>query len=158
MIDHGVTAGPIRARIARAPHDVSGRVAGPQPLEQFHQLLPLSRLDHIVGIEPEGEIACGACQRLIARRGEAIDPDEIKDFRSERPGNFHGPVGAAGVDDDDLVEYAPYRLQAMRQVIFLVFNNHGQADLGAVPGQNRDYRRITMVPFSRFSGMWNLRF
>jgi hypothetical protein len=59
VIDNGFATRPIRARIARAAHHVSSLVAGPQSPEQLPQFLAFSRLDHVVSIQPECEIAGG---------------------------------------------------------------------------------------------------
>jgi hypothetical protein len=71
VIDHGLAAGPVRARVARTAQHVRRLVTGPQWREQLTQFLPFSPLDHVVGIQPEREIADGMRQRLIARRGDA---------------------------------------------------------------------------------------
>ncbi len=77
------------------------------------------RLDHVVGIEPEGVLARGLLQRGVAGRGEVIDPGEFADLRPERLGDAPGAVGRPGVHDDDLIEDPPHRLEAMRQVLLL---------------------------------------
>ena len=49
-----------------------------QPVQQLPQLLPLRRVNDIIGIEPERIVAGGPRQRRVAGRGEVIDPDEIE--------------------------------------------------------------------------------
>ncbi len=75
MIDHGIAAAAVGTRIAGATHDVSGRLLGSQPVEKREELLPLRRIDLVVGIESERVIAGGVRQRFISRRGEVIDPE-----------------------------------------------------------------------------------
>jgi hypothetical protein len=48
--------------------------------------------------------------------------------RAEFERDLPGPVGAAGIDDDDLVEDPAHRFEAMRQVVLLISHDHGQAD------------------------------
>jgi hypothetical protein len=87
--------------------------------QQRVELFALRRLDHVIRIEPEGIIARGVCQRLVPRRGEVIDPGKLKDTRSEFAGDLDRAIGAARIDNNDLIEHPPHRFQAMRQVFFL---------------------------------------
>ena len=96
------------------------------------ELLSLGRLDDVIGIEPKRIIAGGPRQCRIAGRGEVVDPDKIKHTCPERPGDLDRAVGAAGIDDDDLIEQPAHRFETGGKVFFLVPNNHGQADSGPV--------------------------
>ena len=111
MIDDRVTARPIRARVARAAHHIRGPVAGPQPVKNRPELFDLDRIDHIIGIEPEGVITGRMGQRFIPCRGEIVDPDEIKHLRTELAGDLLRAVNAACVDDDNFIKQprAPIR-------------------------------------------------
>ena len=40
---------------------------------------------------------------LIPRRREIVTPGEIENLRPEVRCNFFGPVGRAGIDDDDFI-------------------------------------------------------
>ena len=77
-------------------------------------------------------------QRGVARGGEVVDPGELEDLGPARPGDLAGAVDAAGIDDDDLVEDPAHRFQAMRQVLLLVPDDHGQAG----PGEARHGRSL----------------
>ena len=59
MIDDGLAAAAVGAGVAGAAHDISRRLVRPQSVEELLELLPLGRIDHIVGVEPEGVIAGG---------------------------------------------------------------------------------------------------
>ena len=58
------------------------------------QLLPLRRVDHVIGINSERIISRGPRQRRVPGRGEIIDPDEIKHPRAKLPGNLPRPIQA----------------------------------------------------------------
>ena len=109
VIDDGLAAAAVLSRVAGASHHEGGCVPRPQPVEQRLQFRPLGRLDHVVGIEPEREIAGGPRQRGIARRGEVVDPDEVEHPGAELAGDLDRPVDAARIDDDDLIEDPPHR-------------------------------------------------
>ena len=57
VVDDRLPARAIGAGIARAAHHVGGLVAGPQASQQRFELRALGRIDHVVGVEPEGIIA-----------------------------------------------------------------------------------------------------
>ncbi len=59
-----------------------------QSVQQLPQLLPLRRVNDIIGIEPERIVTGGPRQRRVAGRGEVIDPDEIKHPSPELAGNL----------------------------------------------------------------------
>ncbi len=61
---------------------------------------------HIIGVEPEGIIALCPRECRVAGRGEVIDPHEIEHAGSELAGDLSRAVGAARVDDYDLVKQA----------------------------------------------------
>ncbi len=66
-------------------------------------------------------------QCLVPGRGEIVNPDEIEHPGPEFPRDLLGPVRTARVNDDDLVENPCHRLQTVRQIVFLVADDHGQA-------------------------------
>ena len=66
-------------------------------------------------------------ERRVPRRGEVVDPGKVEHPGPELAGDLDGPIDAAGIDDDDLVEDPPHRLQAMRQVVLLVSHDHGES-------------------------------
>ena len=134
MVDDRRPAARLAVGVAGAADDVGRLVARPRPSSSASQLGPLGRLDHVVGVEPEGVVAGGAGQRRVAGGGEVVDPGEVEDPRPERAGDLHGAVGRAGVDDDDLVEEPGGRAQAGRQVRLLVADDHRQADPGRRAG------------------------
>ena len=103
-----------------------------QTRQQRLELLAFGRLDHVVGIEPEGIIAGGVRQGRVPGRGEVVDPDEIEHPRPERAGDFDGAVLAAGIDDDDLIEEPAHRSETMRKVLLLVPDDHGERDASPV--------------------------
>ena len=74
VIDNRVTAGSIRAGVARAAHHVPGEVAGPHLSGECHELFTFDRFDHIVRIEPKRIITGRMRERFIPCRGEIIDP------------------------------------------------------------------------------------
>ena len=82
------------------------RLRDRQTVQQRLQLLPLRRVNHVIGIEPERIIPGRPRQRRVPGRGEVIDPDEIKHPRPKLPGNLPRPIGRAGVNHHDLVEQA----------------------------------------------------
>ena len=63
----------------RPPHSKVGLHAS-ETRQQRPQLLSLVRLDHVIGVEPEGIIAGRVRERLVTRRGEAVDPRELEDL------------------------------------------------------------------------------
>ena len=132
VVDDGIAAGPIGLGVTRAAHHEPGRrqFARSDLIEQPLELCPLGRLDHVIGIEPEGVIAGGMLESIVPRRGEAIDPGEFEDLGPERAGDRNRVVGAAGVDDDNLVEHAGHRGQAMWKIFVLVLYDHRQGDAG----------------------------
>ena len=130
MIDDGLPAAAVGAGIAGASDDVARRLVRVETLQQGDELPPLLRLDHIIGIEPEGIIAGRVRERRVAGGGEVVDPGEIEDLRPELPGDLARAIDAAGIDDDDLIEDPAHRLQAVRQVLLLVADDHRQADPG----------------------------
>ena len=121
-----------------------GRAAFPgslrelQTVQQRSELLPLGRVDHVVGIQPEGIIAGGVFQGRVAGGGEIIDPDEVEHPRPEFARDLLGPVGAAGIDHDDLVEKSRAPTQAMRQIFLLVSDDHGQTDPAAAADRSSE--------------------
>ncbi len=128
MVDDGLAAAAVGAGIAGASHDVSRRLVRPQSREELPELLPLGRVDHVVGIEPEGVNAGGVGERLIPRRGEVVDPGELEHVGSELLGDLDRPIARPGIDDDALIEDPADRFQALRQVLLLVFQDQGQGD------------------------------
>jgi hypothetical protein len=68
MIDDGLAAGAVGRRIAGAAHDITGLVFSSQPGKQCPQLVPLRRIEHVIGVEPEGKITRGMGQGLIPRQ------------------------------------------------------------------------------------------
>jgi hypothetical protein len=112
VVDNRVAAGSVRRRIAGAAYHVAGVFTGAQAVQVRFELLSFGCIDHIVGIEPESVVAGGAGERRIACRREVVDPGEIEDAGTKRTGDLDRAVGAAGVDDDDLVEEAFRRAQA----------------------------------------------
>ena len=111
-------------------------------MEQSIQFLPLRRVDHIIGIEPERVIARGAGSAPLApwrnRR-----PTRSQRPAPERSRDLGRSIRAAGIDDDNLVEEPTDRLEAMREVIFFVSGDHGEGDL---------VRRRSPLPLLRPSG------
>src|SRR5262249_2084444 len=107
-----------------------------------------SGIDALVGIQPEGVIAGGPLERGVAGRGEVVDPDEIEDTGAERSRDLDRPVARSRVHDDRLIEEAPGRLQAMRQVGLLIPDDHRQRDPARAPGGGRDRGS----PSARMSG------
>ena len=79
VIDDRLAAAAVRARVAgaRARTQAAGS-SRPQSVEQRPQFLPLGRIDHVVGIEPEGIIAGRPGQGRVPGRGEVVDPDEVE--------------------------------------------------------------------------------
>ena len=128
MIDDGVAAAAIGAGVAGASHHVGRRLVRPQAVQQCPEVLTLRWVDHVIGVEPERVIAGGVGERLVPCGGEVIDPGELEHAGPEFPGDFHRPVDAPRIDDDDLIEDPPHRLEALRQVLLLVSDDHGQAD------------------------------
>src|SRR5260370_27817216 len=57
---------------------------------------------------------------LIARGREVVAPGEIENLGAEAGRNFFRAVGRTGIDDDDLVDKVRGRLQATRQLLFLI--------------------------------------
>ncbi len=82
-----------------------------QSLENLFELLSLGRIDDIVCVEPKGIIPRGPRQCGIACGGEIIDPYKIKDACPKRPGDLGRAVGAAGIDDNDLIEHPAHGLE-----------------------------------------------
>ena len=90
MIDDRLPTIAIRRRIARTSHHIGSpvgsavrtipgrRLGDLQTVQQSPQLLPLRRVDHVIGVEPEGIITRGSRECRVAGCGEIIDPDEIK--------------------------------------------------------------------------------
>ena len=72
------------------------------------ELVPLRRVKHIVGVEPECIISSRPCQSCVASCGEVINPDEVEHLCPKRSGNFHSPVDAAGIHDNYLVKDPTY--------------------------------------------------
>jgi hypothetical protein len=110
MIDHRLPAIPIRPWITRAANDVCGLITAPYPIKQRLQLLPLVRINDIIGIQPERIIPGRPRERSVAGRGEVINPHEVKHPRPELAGNLHGPIGRARIDHHDLIEKPADRL------------------------------------------------
>jgi hypothetical protein len=104
MIDDRVAPGSIPARITCAAHHESGLVASPQSLKDSLELVPLNRLNHIIGIEPKRIIAGRMRKRLVSRCREVVDPFEVKHPCPELAGDLLGPVRAARIEDHDLIE------------------------------------------------------
>ena len=57
-------------------------------------------------------------ERLVPGRREAVDPDEIENLGTERPGNLDGPIRAARIDDHDLVEQSLAQTQDNAEMFF----------------------------------------
>ena len=55
---------------------------------------------------------------------------KLEDACAELARDLDRPILAAGVDDDNLVENPPNRLQTMPEVFFLVSRDDGEADFG----------------------------
>ena len=160
MVDDRVAACSVGAGIARTAHDVRDLLAFSQSLENLFELLSLGRIDDIVCVEPKGIIPRGPRQCGIACGGEIIDPYKIKDACPKRPGDLGRAVGAAGIDDNDLIEHPAHGLETGGKVFFLVPNNHGEADTGpAVGGAGLAYsdRRRSVHRFRRFTQIRNRR-
>ena len=111
-----------------ALHDITGLIVGSQAIEQVPDRRACRRVDHIIGVEPEGVIARGMGECHVAGRREIVDPVEVDDACAERLGDLSGPVEAARVDDHGLIEESACRFQAAWQVVLLVPDDHGQAD------------------------------
>jgi len=94
MVHHRLPAVAVRPRIARAADHIRGLFAGPQTVEQDLEFFSLGRIEHIIGVQPEG-INAFASPVPRARRGEVIDPDEIEDPGPELAGDLPRAVGAA---------------------------------------------------------------
>ena len=75
-----------------------------QFVEQRLELDSLGRIEHIIGIQPERIVPLCPRERRVAGRGEVTDPDEIEHPGPELAGDLPRAVGAARIDDHDLVE------------------------------------------------------
>ena len=60
--------------------------------------------------------------------GKVILPGKVKDLIGKVGGNLPGPIGGAGVHNDNLVHEASHTLQTALQHIFLILYNHTQTD------------------------------
>ena len=107
---------------------VAGRPARVRPA-----LLPLCRVNHVVGIEPERIIAGGPRQRRVAGRGEVINPDEIKHPCAELFSDLPRAIFRPRVNHHDLVEQAANGAQAGRKVLLFIPYDHRETHGGRRP-------------------------
>lgn len=86
--------------------------------------LPVPFQQHVVRIEPHHVLFRRLVERIVAGRGEVLNPFEIEDAVRVTGYDFLGPVGRTRVDDVDLVNQAPDGVQATPDRLFLVLDNH----------------------------------
>ena len=79
--------------------------------------------DALVGVDVENPVAPRAIEGVIAGCGEVVRPGELVHPGAVCPRNVHGPIGRAGVDDDDLVDELVERREAGRQEALLVLDD-----------------------------------
>src|SRR4029077_2599319 len=103
-----------------------GGVEAREAMHESAKLFEGVRLDSLVGIEPEDPVTGGMGKRFIAGGGEVVRPGEIKDPGAELPGNVRGAVGRSGVDGNDFVKQLMNGVEALRQILPLVFDDHAQ--------------------------------
>ncbi len=71
-------------------------------VEEGFELGAVVVIEGFIGIEPKDPVAGGVAERLIARRGKAVNPGEVKDAGAQGGGDFLGAVSGAGIDDNHL--------------------------------------------------------
>ena len=69
-----------------------------------------------------------ALEKAKFRAGKIVLPGEIEDLAGILAGDLLGAVRTARVRDDDLVYQVPDGIQTAGQVLFLVFDDHAEAD------------------------------
>ena len=81
----------------------------------------------LVGIQRKHPVARHRCERAILLRTEAGPVGGNDDARTVRPGDRDDVVGAAAVDDDDVVRERE-RFQALREAARGIVGNDGDAE------------------------------
>ena len=94
-----------------AAHHVAGLVAGSQAVNQRFELqaLAAARPRHRHRARTHNRRSRAPAPRSAPRRSRR--PRQSRRPSPQTPGDLHRPIGAAGVDDDNLIENPPHRLQ-----------------------------------------------
>src|SRR6185312_4722877 len=106
----------------------------PHVARQLAQAAGVVGHEHLVGVQVDEPVAGGGLERDVARLGEVAGPLVVEHRGAEGLRDLHRGVGRAGVHDDHLVHHAVDRLEAAREHLLLVLDDHRQADLHALGG------------------------
>jgi len=80
----------------------------------------------LAGVQVHQPVAGRGLQGDVAGVGEGAVPGEVDHPGAERPRDLGGAVAGAGVDDDHLVDGVADGLQATREHLLLVLDDHAQ--------------------------------
>ena len=86
----------------------------------------VARSNRFVRVEHQNPVARGQLEAVVPREAEIVLPCALEYACAIRLRDLHRPVCAAGVNEDDLVNETAHRLEAPREVTFLVLRNHAQ--------------------------------
>src|SRR4030095_16402220 len=102
---------PDMARIRELGSELGGR-AGAHPL---------------IGVGVEDPLAAREVERVVARRGEVVDPSKLVEPGPGLPGDLPRAVGGPGVHDHHLVRAVADRAEALAEEALLVPDDeHGR--------------------------------
>ena len=100
----------------------------PRAAEQAAQPAGVGGLHVLVGVEVHQPVAARRLDGGVAGVGERPVPGEVHDAGAERLGDLDGAVGRSGVDHDHLVDDSAQRLEAAREHLLLVLDDHAQRE------------------------------
>ena len=88
----------------------------------------VARGNRFVGVERQDPVARRLLDGEVSRHAEIVLPREVEDPRAELARDLDCSIGAAGVDDDQVVPQAAYRFETAPQVRVLVLRNQADAE------------------------------
>jgi hypothetical protein len=80
----------------------------------------VARRNGLVRVERQDPVGRYLIEAEVAGGAEVVAPREVEHARAERPGDLDGAIGAAGVDDDEIVPQPADRLETLREVALFV--------------------------------------
>ncbi len=129
LIDQGGRVAGVEVGGALAQDVTGGLVA--ELVEEGFELGAVLIIEGFVGVEPEDPVAGGVAERLIARRGKAVNSGEVEDAGAQGGGDFLGAVIGAGIDHDHFGDEVGTGAQTGRQGRFAIFDDQAERNAQA---------------------------
>ena len=129
-----------RATFIKVVHDFDAESTNMGSANRFLEFIKACGIELLISVYPERPLTRSKRESVISGGREVFDPIEVAFNRPEAAGNLHCAICGACVNDNNLVNDALERCQALLKDSFLIFDNKASAD----PGSDSGLRSIGM--------------